>query len=85
MPIARIMRPCGHRSSCHCRRSALPTLGGYAVGMPKTRLRKPVMAAKGKSKSAGDAHNEIARTAESALPPKKPPAPSVRHPPKARP
>jgi hypothetical protein len=47
--------------------------------MPKSRLRKPVMAAKRKSKTAGDAQNEIAHNAESALPPKKPPAPSVRH------
>jgi hypothetical protein len=47
--------------------------------MPKTRLRKPVMAVKRKSKTADDAQNEIAPTAESALPPKKPPAPSLKH------
>jgi hypothetical protein len=43
--------------------------------MVKARLRKPVRRNDGQ---AGDAHNEIALTAEFALPPKKPPAPSVK-------
>jgi hypothetical protein len=42
--------------------------------MRKARSRKPR-----DSKTGGDARNEIALTAESALPPKKPPAPSPRH------
>jgi hypothetical protein len=37
----RIMPACGHRSSCHYQRSALPTLADYAGGMAKTHLRKP--------------------------------------------
>jgi hypothetical protein len=78
---APIMRGCGHRSSCHYPRSALPTFADYAVGMPKARSRKPI-AHDGdqRNKTAGDARNEIALTTESALPPKKPPpAPSVTH------
>jgi hypothetical protein len=46
--------------------------------MPKARSRKPIRDGGQRSKS-GDDRIEIARTAESALPPKKPPAPSVRH------
>jgi hypothetical protein len=71
----RIMRACGHRSSYHYWRSALPTFADYPVGM-----RKPIRCdGDRKSKPAAGAHNEVAHTAESALPSKKPPAPSVRH------
>jgi hypothetical protein len=53
----------------------LPTFADYAVGM-----RKPIRCdGDRKSKPVTDAHNEIGLTAESALPPKKPPAPSVKH------
>jgi hypothetical protein len=58
----------------HYRRSALPTFADYAVGM-----RKPIRRdGDRKSKSVADARNEIALTPESALPPKKPLAPSVK-------
>jgi hypothetical protein len=43
----------------------------------KTRSRK-YRDDDGSRKSKADAHNEIAHTAESALPPKKPLAPSVK-------
>jgi hypothetical protein len=43
-------------------------------------MRKPIRRDGGrKSKPAADAHNEIAHTAESALPPKKLPASSAKH------
>jgi hypothetical protein len=43
-------------------------------------MRKPVRRdGDRKSKTVADAHNEVAHTAESAPPPKKPPAPSVTH------
>jgi hypothetical protein len=75
VPMPGIMRTCEHWSSCHYRRSALRTIADYAVGM-----RKPIRRyGDRKSKRVGDAHNEVAHTAESALPPKKPPAPSVKH------
>jgi len=64
-----------HRSTCRFRRSALPTIAGYAAVM-----RKPsaVMSTE-KSKPVADTHNEVVHTAESVLPPKKPPAPSAKH------
>jgi hypothetical protein len=47
--------------------------------MPKVRSRKPIAPNGGqRNKIAGDARNEIALTAESALPPKKPPMPSAK-------
>jgi hypothetical protein len=46
--------------------------------MPKARSRKAVPRGDRKSKTAGDSHNGIALTAHSALPPKKPPMPSVK-------
>jgi hypothetical protein len=65
----------GHRSSYHYQRSALPTFADYAIGM-----RKPIRRdGDRKSKPVADTHNEVAHTAESVLPPKKPPAPSVKH------
>jgi hypothetical protein len=71
----RIMRTCGHRSSCRYLRSVLPTLGGYRAGMPKARSRKAIASGRSqKSKIGGDGHNELPLTAESALPP----APSVK-------
>jgi hypothetical protein len=45
--------------------------------MWKTRLRKPIR--EGQRNKTRDAQNEVALTAESALPPKKPPAPSSKH------
>jgi hypothetical protein len=48
--------------------------------MPKARSRKPIAHDGGqKSKTAGYTHDEIAHTAESTMPPKEPPAPSVKH------
>jgi len=47
--------------------------------MPKARSRKPIAHDGGqRNKTAGDAHNEIALIPESAIPPKKPPAPSAK-------
>jgi hypothetical protein len=58
----------------------LRTFARYSAGMPKARSRKPIAPGGGqRNKTAGDARNEIALTAESALPPKKLPAPSVKH------
>jgi hypothetical protein len=57
----------------------LPTIADYAAGMPKARSRKPIAHDGGQGNKTGDARNELALTAESALPPKKPPAPSVKH------
>jgi hypothetical protein len=37
----RIMRTCDHRSSCRYVRSAPRTFARYALGMAKTRVRKP--------------------------------------------
>lgn len=71
---APIMRSCGYRSSCHYQRSALPTFASYATGMVKGRLHKPVRRDGRISKASADACD----TAESTLPPKKPPAPSVK-------
>jgi hypothetical protein len=66
---------CGHTSSCrYCRCSASPIFADYAIGMPKARSHKPIARDGGqRNKTASDARNEIALTAESALPPKKPP------------
>jgi hypothetical protein len=52
----------------------LPTLADYAAGMRKARSRKSRRDGDQKS----DTRNEIVLTAESALPPKKPPAPSAK-------
>jgi hypothetical protein len=43
-------------------------------------MRKPILRdGDRKSKTVADARNEVAHTAESALPPRKPPAPTVKH------
>jgi hypothetical protein len=124
----RIMPACGHRSSCHDRRSVSPTFARYSSGMWrwKTRLLRPIRLEDGRTiRTLGDAHDAIlqlpekelrkpqwqalvdlllsavatrqhhllsiltvrletelpklAQTTESALPSKKPPAPSARH------
>jgi hypothetical protein len=66
--------PVGHRSSYHYRRRALPTFARYPAGMAKARLRKP-----DGRKSKAPADDAIVRDDGSALPPKKPPAPSPKH------
>jgi hypothetical protein len=67
------MRACGHRSSNHYERSALPTFADYAAGMAKIRPRK---LDGGKNKALAD--DAIVPTEKSVLPPKKPPAPKHR-------
>jgi hypothetical protein len=54
----------------------------YGCSLPCWHAESPIAKADRegqRNKTAGNAQNGIALTAESALPPKKPPAPSVRH------
>jgi hypothetical protein len=51
---------CGHRSSCHCSRSALPILADYSTGMWETPLDKVIRLEDGRTiKTLADARDVI--------------------------
>jgi hypothetical protein len=65
---ARIMRACGHRSSCYYPRSALPTFAHYSSGMWKTRLLKPIRLEDGRIiRTLDDTHDVILQLPEKEL------------------
>jgi hypothetical protein len=65
---ARIVLGCGHRSSCHYPRSALPTFAHYSSGMWKTRLLRPIRLEDGRTiRTLADAHDVILQLPEKEL------------------
>jgi hypothetical protein len=74
VPMPGITRTCEHRSSCRYRRSALRTIADYAPGM-----RKPIRRDGDRKSKTTSVPKSGDVAVESVLPPKKPPAPSVRH------